>query len=238
MYLNYKYFVVSLHPELQRYFFMQNKKKILVLAPHADDEVLGCGGYLMHQKAEGAIIMIVVATIGGTDKRQNIDERKDEFLNVLNEIGAEGKVLYYGKDALLDTVTAFELTSRIDKIIDEFRPDEVFLSYKSRHQDHIKLYDCALASFRLREGYQPKLIALYEYPFVQDGLEPVKGGKMYHDISDVIDRKIAVFNLYKSQVRQSPSPLNGDGIRKFSSFRGIESGLEYAELFYVQKMIV
>lgn len=217
---------------------MNNRKKILVLAPHADDEVLGCGGYLMHQIAEGAQVCIVIATIGGTDKRQVESERKEEFLDVLDELGAEGRVLLYGKDAMLDTVPAYELTSRIDNIIDEIRPDEVFLSYKSRHQDHIKLYDCAIASFRLREGYQPKLIALYEYPFVQDGLEQVKGGKMYHDITDVIDRKAELFNLYKSQVRKSPSPLNGDGIRKFASFRGIESGLEYAELFYVQKMIV
>lgn len=214
------------------------RKKILVLAPHADDEVLGCGGYLLHQIEQGAQVCIVIATIGGTDKRQIEDVREKEFFNVLNELGAEGKVLFYGKDAMLDTLPAFELTSRIDTIIDDMHPDEVFLSYKSRHQDHIKLYDCALASFRLREGYQPKLIALYEYPFVQDGLEPVKGGKMYHDITDVIDKKIELFNLYKSQVRHSPSPLNGEGIRKFASFRGIESGLEYAELFYIQKMIV
>lgn len=214
------------------------RKKILVLAPHADDEVLGCGGYLLHQIEQGAQVCIVIATIGGTDKKQVEEVRREEFLNVLNELGAEGKVLFFGKDAMLDTVPAFELTSRIDEIIDEMRPDEVLLSYKSRHQDHIKLYDCAIASFRLREGYQPKLIALYEYPFVQDGLEPVKGGKMYHDITDVIDKKIELFNLYKSQVRQSPSPLNGEGIRKLASFRGIESGLEYAELFYVQKMII
>ena len=214
------------------------RKKILVLAPHADDEVLGCGGYLLHQIEQGAQVCIVIATIGGTDKRQIEDVREKEFFNVLDELGAEGKVLFYGKDAMLDTLPAFELTSRIDAIIDDMHPDEVFLSYKSRHQDHIKLYDCALASFRLREGYQPKLIALYEYPFVQDGLEPVKGGKMYHDITDVIDKKIELFNLYKSQVRHSRSPLNGVGIRKFASFRGIESGLEYAELFYIQKMIV
>lgn len=217
---------------------MQGTKKILVLAPHADDEVLGCGGYLLHQKAAGADIRIVIATIGGEDKRQNTDIRQREFHAVCKELQAFGQVLYFGKDAMLDTVPAFELTSKIDRIIDTYRPDEVFLSYKSRHQDHIKLYDCAMASFRLREGYMPKLIALYEYPFVQDGLEIVSGGKMYHDISDNIDKKIALFELYASQIRQSPSPLNANGIRKFSAFRGIETGVEYAELFYIQKMLV
>lgn len=214
------------------------KKKILVLAPHADDEVLGCGGYLLHQAQNGAEIQVVVATIGGNDIRQNIDIRKREFSSVLHKLNATGLCLFEGLDAMLDTIPSFDLISRIDKIIDDFRPDEVFLSYKSRHQDHIKLYDCALASFRLREGYQPKLIALYEYPFVEDGLDTVLGGKMYHNITDNISDKVELFNLYASQIRRSPSPLNEDGIRKFASFRGIEVGVEYAEMFYIQKMVV
>ena len=213
-------------------------KKILVLAPHADDEVLGCGGYLIHQSRQGAQILIVVATIGGTDKRQDLRIRLSEFSNVCDKIGARGMHLYQNKDAILDPVPSLELTSKIDKVIDEFKPDEVFLSYRSRHQDHIKLYDCAMASFRLREGYMPKMIVLYEYSFVQDGLEMVRGGKMYHDITDVIEDKLSLFDMYESQVRKLPSPLNNESIKKFSAFRGVESGFEYAELFYVQKMIL
>lgn len=214
------------------------RKKILVLAPHADDEVLGCGGYLLHEAKKGSQIKIVIATIGGDDKRQNIEERKSEFDKVCNAIGAEGSVMFYGKDALLDEFNDRTITSAIDKIVDEYRPDEIFLNYRSRHQDHKKMYDCALASFRLREGWMPKLIALYEYPFVSDGLDIVLGGKMYHNISDNIDDKIRLFELYESQIRVSPSPLNANGIRKFSAFRGIEAGVEYAELFYIQKMII
>lgn len=213
-------------------------KKILVLAPHADDEVLGCGGYLLHESKKGADIRIVIATIGGIDKRQNLEDRINEFEKVCERLNAKGDVLFYGYDAMLDEFKARDLTSKIDEIIDEFKPDEVFLNYKSRHQDHIKLYDCALASFRLREGWMPKLIVLYEYPFVSDGLDIVVGGKMYHNISDNIEEKIGLFELYESQIRKSPSPLNADGIRKFSAFRGIEAGVEYAELFYVQKMIL
>ena len=95
-----------------------------------------------------------------------------------------------------------------------------------------------MASMRLREGYMPKLVALYEYPFVMDGMDIVKGGKMYHDISDNITEKIELFNLYKSQVRESPSPLNGKGIITLASVRGMECGVKYAEKFYIQKMIL
>ena len=211
-------------------------KKILVIAPHADDEILGCGGYLLHQKQIGADIHIVIGALGGEDKRQDFELRKREFFEVCKRLGVTGHYLYKGMDAKLDTVASFDLISRVDRYIDDFKPNEIFFNYKSRHQDHIKMYDCTLASIRLREGYMPNFIALYEYPFITDGLDSVKGGKMYHDISDNIEEKIELLNIYKSQIRQSPSPINGGGVKKLAALRGIEIGCEYAEMFYLQKM--
>lgn len=212
------------------------KKKILVIAPHADDEVLGCGGYLIHQAQQGADIRIVIGTIGGIDVRQDFITRLGEFDDVCQRIGAAGKFLFKDKDAIMDTIPSFEIIRKLDKEIDKFRPDEIFINYRSRHQDHIKIYDCAMASLRLREGYMPKFVALYEYSFISDGLELPKGGAAYHDITDVIDGKVDLFNLYSSQVRQSPSPLNGNGIKKLAQIRGLEIGVDYAEKFYIQKM--
>ena len=218
---------------------MKQSKKILVIAPHADDEVLGCGGYLLHQKEEGAKIKIVIGTIGGEDIRQNFQVRYEEFLSVCTRLEADWAApLYRDRDAKLDTIPSYNLTTAIDGVVDDFKPDEIFINYRSQHQDHMKMYDCAMASMRLREGYMPKLVALYEYPFVMDGMDIVKGGKMYHDISDNITEKIELFNLYKSQVRESPSPLNGKGIITLASVRGMECGVKYAEKFYIQKMIL
>ncbi len=216
---------------------MENKK-ILVIAPHADDEVLGVGGYLLHQQALGAEIMIVIGTIGGTDVRQNFDVRMAEFRAVCERLGARGEVLFHNMDTLMDTLPAFEITSRLDKIVDAFRPDEIFINYRSLHQDHIKLYECALASMRLREGYSPRLIALYEYPFATTQVGPIGGGYMYHDITDCIEEKVALFELYTTQIRQSPSPLNREGVLALARIRGVECGTEYAEKFYVQKMMI
>lgn len=213
------------------------KKRILVISPHADDEVLGVGGYLLHEKKAGSEILITVGALGGFDKRQHLTTRRNELESVCKKLNASHKVMFEGFDAELDTLPSFKITSSIDSIVDEFRPDEIFVNYSSHHQDHKKMYDCAMASFRLREGYTPKLIALYEYPFVGGHYDYINGGRWYHDISDVIDEKVDLFNLYKSQVRSSPSPLNYKGITALSRIRGVESGYEYAEMFYVQKLV-
>lgn len=216
----------------------KERKRILVIAPHADDEVLGCGGYLLHQKALGADIMIIIGTIGGRDKRQSFKARFSEFKEVCKALNAKSVILFIDRDARLDTIPSFNITCNLDQQIDSFRPDEVFINYRSLHQDHIKMYDCALASMRLREGYAPRMVALYEYPFATTQVGPIGGGFMYHDITDCIDGKVGLFELYGSQIRQTPSPLNSEGIKALARIRGVECGVGYAEKFYVQKAML
>ncbi len=216
----------------------KERKRILVIAPHADDEVLGCGGYLLHQKALGADIMIIIGTIGGRDKRQSFKTRFSEFKEVCKALNAKSVILFIDRDARLDTIPSFNITCNLDQQIDSFRPDEVFINYRSLHQDHIKMYDCALASMRLREGYAPRMVALYEYPFATTQVGPIGGGFMYHDITDCIDGKVGLFELYGSQIRQTPSPLNSEGIKALARIRGVECGVGYAEKFYVQKAML
>lgn len=210
-------------------------KKILVIAPHADDEVLGVGGYLLHESQKGNSIYIIYGAIGGEDIRQNSNTRELEVMSVVQSLKATYNVLFYGKDAELDTVPSRSIISAIDKEVDEYRPDEVFINCTSHHQDHKKLYECAMASMRQREGYVPKMVVLYEYPCLEPG-EIIDGGRWYHDISDVIDAKCDLMEKYESQIRKAPSPINEEGIRSLAAIRGRECGAEYAELFYIQKM--
>jgi len=213
------------------------EKKILVIAPHADDEVLGCGGYLLHERDRGSEIHLIVGAIGGEDCRQNIDIRKREFDDVCRALGANGYVLEYGKDALLDTVPSRNIITALDRIVDNVRPDVVLINCISHHQDHRKMYDCAMAAMRKRDGFFTQCVMLYEYPCLEPG-EVVDGGRCYHDISDVINDKVQLLNLYSSQVRNAPSPINENGIRSLASIRGQECGGCYAELFYIQREVI
>ena len=216
------------------------RKKILVIAPHADDEVLGCGGYLLHEHGRGSEIVVVYGAIGGRcdSVLQNYKERYAEAQKLNQVLGTKHWfVLYRDQDAYLDKIPDADVISAFDLIIDKFQPEELFINYSSHHQDHRKMYQCAMASLRLREGYRPNLVALYEYPFIGGNHDVINGGRWYHDISDVIDRKIDLFGIYGSQVKNAPSPLNEKGIRSLAGMRGMECGCEYAEMFYVQKMM-
>lgn len=211
-------------------------KKILIVSPHADDEILGCGGYMISEIAKGSQVHVVYGTVGGIGGALEMERRKKEIEKVSSVLGFSYSIMTYGKDAEMDTMRDKDIISYIDAKIKEIEPDEVFVNYASRHQDHKKMYECTLAAMRLKEGYMPPFFALYEYPFIT-GVEMPNGGYMYFDITDIIDEKVKAFEMYESQIKKSPSPLNEDGIRAIASLRGIESGLKYAELFYVQRQI-
>ena len=212
-------------------------KRILVISPHADDEILGCGGYLASQRDLGSEIHIAYVTIGIKDAPEKEAVRFLEAEEVCKRLHASHEILIKDYDGELDMLPTRFFVSQFDAIFDRVQPDEVFINYPSWHQDHRKVYDSAMAALRFRQGFMPRFVALYEYPFILNQDIYISGGLWYHDITDSLDEKIAIFNLYKSQIKQAPSPLNPDGIRQLAMVRGTECCVKYAELFYLQKMI-
>ncbi|MBR3290716.1 MAG: PIG-L family deacetylase [Bacteroidales bacterium] len=212
-------------------------KRILVISPHADDEILGCGGYLASQRDKGSEIHIAYATIGIKGDPIKDAGRKVEAAEVCKRLHASHQILIENSDGELDMVPTRFFVSQYDALFDSFQPDELFINYPSWHQDHKKVYDSAMAALRFRKGFMPRFIALYEYPFILSRNINVGGGLWYHDISDSLDEKIEIFSIYRSQIKQEPSPLNPEGIRQLAMVRGTECCVKYAELFYLQRMI-
>lgn len=217
-------------------------KKILVVAPHADDEILGLGGYLYHQSRDQAKIHVVFVAVGGRENGRadqvELRQRKKEMINACCKIGVKNvSILHEGYDGIMDIIPDKQLISLLDREIAKIEPDELFLPYPSHHQDHKKTHNCGMAAIRIKEGYNVPDVYLYEYPFVGSHYDYINGGRFYHDISDCVDLKIEAFEKYGSQVREMPSPINDEGIKALARIRGLESGNDYAEMFYLQRMI-
>ena len=214
------------------------QKSILVIAPHADDEVLGCGAYLFDEAKAGAQIHIVIGTVGGVDKRQSYDARMKELSEVCTSLNATMDVLFHNEDAYMDMLPDRDVISELDRIIDRLRPDVILINCWSHHQDHKKVYECAMASCRQREGFRSKMVMLYEYPCLEPGVV-INGGRCYHPFdAETLEGKKQLLSLYPSQIRQEPSPINHKGVESLAMLRGRECGCEYAELFYVQRMTI
>lgn len=219
----------------------KTKKSVLLLVPHADDELLSFGGLIQRLVNRGDTVYTRLYTCGGPCSNAPSGTRLDEFKKVQDHLGVpfgQFTVYDFDNDGRLDQVPSCELTTDIDKYIQELKPDEVYCGAYSEHSDHQALYKAFMGAARLKAGYIPRLMAVGTYPFSDQLYSNPDGGKIFLPMTDEeFKRKMDAFKLYKSQLRPSPSPLGLEGLEAYSKYLGMLCGAPYAELYYQLRYI-
>lgn len=214
------------------------KSKILIIAPHQDDEILGCGGYIRKNIEDGCSIVILFITSGWSgvrnkkmSKKKRVKIRETEAIKAGKILGIEkfiflrknDRAIYADKTLLFDIVKTIQITQP-DIILSPHEDDADF-----EHQVVNKL--TKEAAWLAKEGVlitklsparQLKEILFYEV------WAPIKKPTVYVDITKHIDLKIKALMQYKSQLQQRDyiSIISG-----LNMFRGGIKGFKYAEAF-------
>lgn len=203
-----------------------NRSRVaLVVSPHADDEIIGCGGTIARSTDGGYEVEVVILGIDDEGVRLVELEAAMDTLGV-----PKWSVLYPGMDGYLDTLPLRKIVSDLDSIIDEAKPVGVYYSPPQHHQDHTVCFKAVTAALRpwAREC-QPEVIATYEIPA---WYQQPSGGCMYVDITGYLAAKMEAASCYESQITEN-GPVSLRGIRDLAQVRGREIGREHAELFTV-----
>jgi len=216
-------------------------KRVLVIAPHADDELIGLGGSLLKWKEEGHIIKVVLVACSDIymhhkDGIVSQEIRKQEFALSCEALSTESWSNYAFEDSKLDAVPITEITKKLDDELKVFQPDVMVYPEPSYHQDHQIVNKACTSSLRPTSIHRPSKVMLYEIPtsgWVGSG-QPFLPN-LYVDISKQIEKKIELFeSIYKSQFTNSERyKLASIGIVNHAKLRGFESSTEYAEAFKV-----
>lgn len=215
-------------------------ERILIIAPHADDEVLGCGGLIEKACRYNNHVKVVVMTVGDVKHPHSAEivtgeTRKKELKDAMGFLGCtDFDVVYNDKDSILDTVPRLEIISKLDEIITNYLPTMIFIPLPSYHQDHIILFESCFAALRPKPNQLIKLIAMYEYPLISWQYQKFwNTGELYVDITDTIQKKIGAFQMHKSQMRPSNHLISPENVKKWAEMRGMEIGVAYAEKYYI-----
>ena len=220
-----------------------NNNKILVIAPHADDEVIGCGGLVALARESGADVTLVVMAAGGI-KHNHLEESvttSDRLLE--NDVSRKilgfqrSRVLFPGYDMQLEIIPMLEIVTALDDVIYDIEFDECYFPESSHNRDHQITHEAVVAALRPCGRRQPSLIACYEGTVFDYRASIVAGGMLYVDIASTLDKKVAALHAYKSQIRPYPHPVSEEAIRRLATMRGLECGMNYAERYRIIRMI-
>lgn len=228
----------------------------LVIAPHPDDEVFGCGGLIHRLKAANNKVYVLYMTVGTTADFSakgcsTADERMEEIVAVAKLLDLDGYAIAFPGDKYhlkLDALPQKELVHAIEQAGDislqGLRPDIVLTpSHADYNQDHRTVNWATMAAVRpgspRHKSFQP-LVLIYELPYHQWNLaDTLPSPNMFVRLEQSdIDAKIAALELYKSQLKAPDSPLSVRGVSMLAGYRGLQCGAAAAEAFQIKRFVV
>ena len=199
--------------------------KKLIISPHIDDEVLGCGGIL---DSDTFVLHC------GVEDRSYVSAEKR-----IKEVEDVRKIAGFKMKLLKNTVNNYKIIDLIpefEKTINEVKPEMTFIPCPSYNQDHRAVYKAALVALRQHDiNFFVKKVLVYEQP--QDVFWDFNNGDSFkpnYFVPIDIEKKLKLYSLLKSQVRSFRSP---EHVKAISILRGGQSNFKYAEAFKILRWI-
>ena len=223
-------------------------KKILIIAAHPDDEVLGCFGTVAKMVKEGDEAYTLILGEGKTsrDEQRSIENKKAE-LNILNqEIEKANSVINIKKtfienfpDNRFDSVDLLDIVKAILKVKEEIKPDIIFTHYENDlNIDHQITYQAVVTATRPMEDESVKEIYSFKVLSSTEWNYPLSfSPDLFFDISETIKLKKEAMKQYNSELCQFPHPRSIEGIELNAKYHGMRVGKAYVEAFKTVRVI-
>jgi len=223
---------------------MENKKRILVVAPHPDDETLGVGGTIAKFAARGdeVFVLMVSGHLPPLYNREDYEKTVSEAYSAFSELGVLKSEFLEIPATMIGDQPLHKVNGRISKIVNDFNPHIVFCPYPDRHVDHRLVFDSVMVATRpVGIGRDIEIVATYETlsethwnaPHIEPNFTP----NWVVNISDYIDAKLAALKCYESQISDFPGPRSIEAVESLAKFRGTQAGFGYGEGFHIVRMI-
>lgn len=221
--------------------------KVLVVAPHADDETLGCGGTLLRLRDERAVsevhwlLVTDVSTAAGYAP-ERVAERDREIAAVAARLGAAGVHRLGFAPARLDEMAMSDVIGAMAGVVDRVRPDTLFVPWRyDAHTDHRVAFDAIAACTKSFRYPSVKRVLAYETPseteFALDPGAVAFRPNLWVDISAQLDAKLELLASYPSEMAAFPFPRSVTAVRALAQWRGSTAGVAAAEAFVLLKSI-
>ncbi|MCR4614128.1 MAG: PIG-L family deacetylase [Bacteroidaceae bacterium] len=221
---------------------------ILFIAPHADDEVLGCGATMAKAAKDGHNVYVLICTNANNGAPELFS--KDLMVQVRNEariahqsLGVKETFFQEFPAPMLDQVPQFRITKEIVKVIRQLNIDTVYMPHRGdRHVDHTVIHDCAMVACRplanntVKHAYAYEALSETEWgePTAANAFIPTK----YHTFSvEEFEAKLHAMECFKTQLYEFPAARSLEAVEALGKYRGSNVSAMRAEAFEVLRDI-
>lgn len=212
--------------------------RVLVIAPHPDDEIIGVGGTIAKRAKNGDEVFVCVVTKGQEPlfSKESVESVRQECREADKLLGVKRTVFLDFPAVMLETVPRYQLNSKICEVIQKVNPVEVYIPHRGDMQlDHQIVVDAAMVALRPRGEIYPKRIYAYEtlsetgwnVPNTVNEFIPT----VYEDITDTFHAKLDAMSMFETQLAPFPSARSIGAIEALARFRGASVSLGAAEAF-------
>lgn len=212
--------------------------RVLVVAPHPDDEIIGVGGTIAKRTKAGDEVFVCIVTKGQElmFKKDFIEQGRRECRKADAMLGVKKTIFLDFPAVMLETVPRYELNRKISEIIQKIRPDEIYIPHRGDMQlDHQMVVDASMVALRPKYKHVVKRIYAYEtlsetgwnIPNATNEFIPT----VYENITDTYLEKLNAINVFQSQLNDFPAARSIGAIEALAKYRGSIVNVNAAEAF-------
>lgn len=225
--------------------------KILVIAAHPDDEVLGCGGTIAKHADNGDEVSVLIIAEGATSRQPTRDRSVSS--STLNELakaaqkaaeilGVHSLELLQYPDNRLDSMDRLDLIKIVEDKVDTVAPDIVYVHYGGDlNIDHRRIHEAVLTACRPTPSNSVRTLLSFEVASSTEwsptNMFPGFTPNWFVDISEQIERKRAALEAYAVEMRCWPHARSHEAVYYLNKLRGSQVGCSAAEAFVLVRHI-
>lgn len=227
-------------------------KRILVVAAHPDDEVLGVGGTIINHAKNGDIVHIMIMAEGITSRsikrdiasaQVELDALHEKCNEVAKLLGADKLIMCQFPDNRMDSVDLLDVTKEIEKEVDSFKPQIVYTHHAGDvNIDHALTHNAVITACRSLPGTSTETLLFFETPssteWQMQTCDKSFMPNWYVDITESLELKLKALHLYSSEMRDYPHPRSYEAVSHLAKYRGSTIGVDSAEGFMLGRNII
>ena len=216
---------------------------ILVIAPHPDDETLGCGGTLLRHISEGDNVhWLIVTSMDSsiyTSEQMNFREKEIKQVNEMYGFTSTTQLGYPA--SCLDQVPTNDIVQKLSDAIKKINPHTIYTVFRNdAHSDHQVVFDSLMSATKSFRNPGIKKIMSFETLSETDFSNPLKNGfrpNIFINIEDFLQRKLEILSVFDSEMGDFPFPRSPEAIKSLAAIRGVQATSKAAEAFILIKEI-